>query len=208
MELKSLGKLAATLMLGAALTGCIDATVDVEVTSETTARMTLAQVMGADFYAMMKMETESEGEGADESDAPMSEGFCDDGELTEHVDGSATCTIVEEGDFETLAALNGDDNSIQFASAGPGLVRVSFPTADMRSEVGAEDDMDEETRKMMEAFFTGHAITISISGGEITETNMTRSEDRQSARHVLPFLDLINGTVELPDELFAIVKAP
>jgi hypothetical protein len=29
MELKSFGKLAATLMLGAALTGCIDAHVDV-----------------------------------------------------------------------------------------------------------------------------------------------------------------------------------
>jgi hypothetical protein len=207
MELKSFGKLAVTLMLGAALTGCIDANVDVVITGENTARVTLAQTMGADFYAMMNMEAESDAEGEAAADA-AAEGFCDEGELTEHADGSATCTIVEEGDFASLDLLNDEESSMTITAAGPGLVRVAFPTAEMANEVGAEDDMDEETKAMMEAFFTGHAITIKISGGEITETNMTLSSDKKSAEQVLDFLDLVNGTAELPDELFAIVKAP
>src|SRR5690349_17186533 len=101
------------LMLGASLAGCIDATVDVEVTSETTAKATLTQVMSADFYAMMKMNAEGE--------AAANE-FCTEGDLVENADGSATCTLVEEGTFEELAAMEGEDNALHFTSAGPGLV--------------------------------------------------------------------------------------
>ena len=35
---------------------------------------------------------------------------------------------------------------------------------------------------------------------------MTISADRKSAEIVIPFLDLINGTAELPPEVFATVK--
>jgi hypothetical protein len=199
MNVSSLGKLTATLLLGGALAGCIDAKVDVTVTSEQTAKVTLTQIMSAEFYAMVK---ESAEENADASD----DDFCAEGTLTELADGSATCVDVKEGAFADLD-FGDEEGSVEFASAGPGLVRVSLPTADMKAEIGADDEMDAETRSMLEAFFTGHAVTVSFSGAEVTETNMTLSADKTSAETVIPFLDLINGTVELPDELYAIVKA-
>ena len=199
MGLQSIAKLGAVLMLGASLAGCIDATVDVEITSETTAKATLTQVMGADFYGMVKMSGE-EGE-------PTADSFCSEGDLTEHADGSATCLIVEEGTFAELAAIEGEENALSFTSAGPGLVRIALPTAELTAELGADDEMDAETKQMVEAFFTGHTVTIRFSGAEITDTNMDLSTDKTSAETELPFLDLINGTVDLPDELYAVVRA-
>lgn len=200
MGLSTIVKCAAIFVLGASLVGCVDAEVDVAVTSDSTARATLTQIMGADFYAMVKMN-------AAESEASEDD-FCAEGELTENADGSATCVIVEEGDFATIAGLGDGENAIAFTSAGPGLVRVALPTEELTGEIGAADEMDAETRQMVEAFFAGRAITIRISGGEITETNMDKAADGQSAAKVLPFLDLINGTAELPAELYAIVRAP
>lgn len=199
MSLKTLGKLAATLVLGAALTGCIDADVTVEITSATTAKATLTQIMSADIYAMVAMSADSGEENGDS--------FCAEGELTENADGSATCVVTEEGAFAELSMGKGE-GAMVFTSAGPGLVRVALPTAEMKAEIGADDEMDEETRQMVEAFFTGHSITIRLSGAEVVDTNMTLAADRRSAETVLPFLDLINGTAELPEELFAVVRAP
>lgn len=196
MGLKIIGKLAATLALGAGLAGCIDVDVDLAITSQTTARATMTQTMGADFYAMVKMSGET---GDDE--------FCAEGDITENADGSATCVIVEEGAFADLSLGEGEDAMV-ITAAGPGLVRVALPTAEMKSEIGANEEMDEETRQMVEAFFAGHAITIRVSGAEVVETNMTLSADKRSAETMLPFLDLINGTTDLPDELFAVVRAP
>lgn len=198
MGFKTIAKLGATLMLGASLAGCIDATVDVELTSETTAKATLTQVMGADFYAMFKMN-------ASESESATSE-FCSEGDLVENADGSATCTLVEEGTFDELAAMEGEENALVFTPAGPGLVRVALPTGDLLGELNS-DDIDAETMQMVEAFFTGHTLTIRLSGAEITETNMDLSDDKRSAETELPFLDLIKGSAELPAEFFAVVRA-
>ena len=68
--------------------------------------------------------------------------------------------------------------------------------------------MDAETRKMVEAFFTGHAITVRFAGAEVTETNMTRTADGKAAEQVIDFLALINGTADLPEELYAVVRVP
>ena len=202
MNLKAIGKLAAVLLLGGALTGCIDADVDVVVTSQTTAKATMTQVMGADFYSMVKMNAEQA-----PADAPTDDEFCADGDLTENADGTATCVIEEEGPFADLT-FGSDEPTVAFAAAGPGLVRVSLPTAQMKSEIGADEAMDAETKAMVEAFFKGHAITLRFSGAEVTETNMTLSDDKSSAESKIDFLDLINGTTDLPDELFAVVRVP
>jgi hypothetical protein len=45
-----------------------------------------------------------------------------------------------------------------------------------------------------------------ISGKQITDTNMTLTDDRKAAEIVIPFIDLINGTLELPEELYATVR--
>jgi hypothetical protein len=193
-----------TRLLGAAgltlaLAGCIDATVDVEVLSPTTARATLTQVMGADFYAMVKMS-------AEETEGNEADAFCAEGELTEHEDGSATCVIAEEGTFDQLLeGMESEESGMSFTPAGAGLVRVAFDTTDMAEEVSGEEELDAETRQMMEAFFSGHTITIQVSGREVVETNMDVVDGK--AQKVVPILDLINGTAELPDELYAVVRA-
>ncbi len=199
MHLPLLGRLAATAALAAMLAGCIDVSLDVAVTSPTTARATMTQVMGADIYAMVKMGEES----GDTEEA----GFCDEGTLTETADGGATCIIVEEGAFADLD-LGQDEGGMRFTEAGPGLVRVALPTADMKAELGADEDMDAETKQMVDAFFAGRTLTVSVSGAEVVDTNMSRSDDGKTASEAIPMLDLINGTAELPDELFAVVLAP
>ena len=199
MSVKFLGKLAATALLAAGLSGCIDVNIEVAITSPTTAKATMTQVMGADVYAMVKMG--AEGEGASE------DSFCAEGELTENADGSATCTITEEGAFADLD-LGQDEGGMTFTEAGPGLVRVALPTADMQAELGAQEEMDEETRQMVEAFFEGRTMTIAISGAEIVESNMTISADKTKAEQVIDMLALINGAADLPDEIFAVVRAP
>ena len=202
MNLKAIGKLTAMLLLGGALAGCIDADVDVVVTSQTTAKATMTQIMGADFYSMVKMNAEQA-----PADAPTDDEFCADGDLTENADGTATCVIEEEGPFADLT-FGSDEPTVAFAAAGPGLVRVSLAPAQMKSEIGADESMDAETKAMVEAFFKGHAITLRFSGAEVIETNMTLSDDKSSAETKIDFLDLINGTTDLPDELFAVVRVP
>lgn len=202
MTLTTIGQLAATLLLGGALAGCIDARVDVALLSETTAKATVTQDMAADFYSMVKMSVEQAG-----ADAPKDDEFCAKGELTENADGSATCVIVEEGPFADLT-MGSDEQTIVFTAGGPGLVRVALPTADMQEEIGAGETMDEETRKMVEAFFAGHGVTLVFSGAEIVESNMKIAADKRSAEETIEFLDLINGTGELPDEYYAVVRAP
>lgn len=202
MVLKMVGKIAGMLVLGSALTGCIDATVDVTVTSETTARATLTQVMGADFYAMVKMGADGEGEGE------SADSFCAEGVLTENADGGATCVIVEEGPFEELQSLGDEQNALTFTAAGAGLVRVSLNTAEIMGDMGTDEEFDAETMQMIEAFFTGHSFTLRVSGAEVTETNMELAADKKSAAIVLPFLDLLKGTADLPEELFSVVRVP
>ena len=198
MGLNWAGRLAGILLLAAGLAGCIDAKVDVTVTSMTNAKAVMTQVMAPEFYAMVKTNAAQAG-------APAEDEFCSKGGLTENQDGSATCVLAEEGPFAGLSMGN-EKQTITFTAAGPGLVRVALPTADVKSEIGVDDKMDEETRQMIEAFFKDHAITLHFAGLEVTETNMTLAADRKSAEQVIPFLNLIDGTANLPDELYAVVR--
>lgn len=198
MTLKTIGKLAGAVLISAGLAGCIDATVDVEVTSDTTAKATMTQEMGADFYTMIKAS-------AAEDETASSDDFCAEGELTENSDGSATCVITSEGAFADLT-FGEDEEAVTFAPAGPNLVRVALPMEEMKGELGADETLDEETQQMIEAFFAGHAVTVRFSGVEVVESNMEISADKTTAEEVIPFLDLLNGTAELPDELYAVVR--
>lgn len=200
MRLGSIGQLAGALALTAGLAGCIDVTMDVEILSETNGKATTTMEMGADFYAMAKAGMGAEGQGAG------MEGFCtEEGDvLTENADGSATCITIEEGSFADLKIGEGDDGS-KVEVISPGVVRVSFSTADMQSEVGGEEQ-DEQTKAMMQAFFEGHNVTLRVRGREIIETNLPNRPDGGTAEIVIPFLDLLNGATDLPAELFATVR--
>jgi hypothetical protein len=197
MSLNILGKVAGILALTVGLAGCMDVTMEIDVQTETTGKMTTTSVMGADVYAMMKA-----GAGSDDAD---DDGFCKEAgaTLTENADGSATCLLVVEGPFAELNGEDAKDDGAKFEVVSPGVVKVSFTTEDMKGELGTEGQ-DEETKAMMVQFFEGHSITMRIKGKEILDTNMTKTGN--AAEIVIPFLDLINGTVELPPELYATVK--
>lgn len=197
MSLNLFGRVAGILALTAGLAGCMDVTMEIDVQTETTGKSTTTSVMGADIYAMVK--SGAGGEGSDD------DGFCKEAgaTLTENADGSATCVLVVEGPFAELNGKEAKDDGAKFEVVSPGVVKVSFTTEDMKGELGT-DGQDEETKAMMVQFFEGHAITIRIKGKEILDTNMQKTDN--AAEIVIPFLDLINGTVDLPPELYATVK--
>lgn len=196
LKLELIGKLVAVPALALALAGCIDVDMDVALTSDTTARVTTTQTIGADFYEMVAA-----------GGADGEEGFCVPENLTETDDGGAICVDVKEGDFVEL--LEGEvEGGMVFATEGPNLVRVTLPLEGIEQEVGAGEELDAETRAMMASMFEGHAITISITGTEIVETNMERSDDGKSAVLVLNFMDIINGETGLDGDLFALVRTP
>lgn len=199
MTLQFFRRLSGIVLLTMGLAGCIDLTMDIQVLSETEGKATTTSVMAADFYAMVKA-------GAAGTEAKTEDGFCQEegAQLTENADGSATCVLTVEGKFADLK-LNEGDSGASFTVVSPGVVRVAFKTEDMKGELGTEEQ-DEQTKQMMQAFFEGKAITIRIRGKEVTDTNMTLSADKTSAEMVIPFLDLINGTIDLPPELYATVK--
>jgi hypothetical protein len=197
MKFSTIGKLAGALALTLGLAGCFDMTMDLQVTSETTAKATVTQVMGADIYAMIKQA----------GDQPDADKFCGkDGEtLTENADGSATCVSVSEGEFDKLAIADSDDDSKPtFTVVSPGVVRVAIKTEGMAGELGKEQD--PQTAEMMKQMFEGHFLTIRIGGRQVTDSNMTINDDGTYAELQIPFLDLINGTAKLPDELYAVVR--
>jgi hypothetical protein len=200
MKVATLGRLAGALTLALGLAGCIDMTMDVNVTSETTAVATVTQTRGADIYAMVK----SAGDDASDDDK-----FCVDANqtLTENADGSATCMSVSEGAFDSLDFGDDEDegNTPTFTPAGPGLVRVALKTEGMMGDLGADDDA--QTAAMMKQLFEGHYLTIRFGGAEVTDTNMTLSDDHATAEIKIPFTGLLDGTAELPDELYAVVRS-
>ena len=203
MSITAVGKFAAIGLLAAALTGCIDARVAVEVTSQTTARATLTQVMGSEFYAMMTLRAK-----AADPEGALQDVFCRDGALNELEDGSASCVVVTEGPFAALTLGAGQDMPITFTPAGNGLVRVALPTAELTRQTGRTATLDDETRQMIEALLVGRKLTLTVSGSAVTETNMTLSEDETAAEQVIPLLDLVRGKLELPTQYYAVVQAP
>lgn len=196
MSLNILGRIAGVLALTVGLAGCMDVTMEIDVLSETTGKATTTSVMGADIYSMVKA-----GAGSEESDE---DGFCKEkgATLTENADGTATCVLVVEGNLNELNESD-DDSGAKFEVVSPGVVKVSFTTEDMKGELGT-DEQDAETKAMMQQFFEGHSITIRIKGKEVLDTNMTKNGN--AAEIVIPFMDLINGTTDLPPELYATVK--
>ncbi len=199
MNLKTLGRVTGVVALTGMLAGCIDMTAEIDVLSETTGKATTTMTMGAEFYPMIKQMAEA----APEADS--SDGFCvEEGDvLTENADGSATCVSVKEGELATLSGSEGPSEDATFTVVSPGVVRVAFATENMSSQV--TEGQDEETAQMMKAYLDGHNVTIRIKGNKVIETNMTLSGDGKSAEIVIPFLGLIDGTANLPKELFAVV---
>lgn len=193
MSITALGKIAAVVLLGAGLSACVDVTVDVALTSETTAKATTTMVMGAEFHAMMTA-------GGD--------AFCGKGVASQTKDGGSSCVLVSEGPFAGLVLGTSDPLPVTFTPDGPGLIRVAVTSAVIEEEAGDQHAMDAETEQMMQAFVAGRKITIRFGGAEVTDTNMTLSADKTSAQTVIPMLDLMQDKAKLPEEFYAVVRVP
>ena len=208
MKLTTLGKIAGALAVTIALAGCVDMTEEVNVTSDTNAKTTMTMTMAADFYAMFKAADSASQEGA-----TTTEKFCSKpGEqLTENKDGSATCTATQDGAFADLTFEEGDSKPT-FTLVSPGVVKVAIPTATMAGNMGmggssdASAPDDQAGKAMLQQMFANHFLTIRVSGKQITDTNMTLSDDKTAAEIKIPFTDLFSGTAKLPDELYAVVS--
>jgi hypothetical protein len=197
MTFTTIARLAGVLLIGAGLAGCMDVTAEMEVTSETTGKATTVMTIGADIYPMIK-QAQASGE------ASSDDAFCkEEGDvLVENADGSATCTSVKEGTLEEIVSADGPNEDTVFTVVSPGVVRVAMKTDEMSSDV--TEGQDEQTKQMMITYFEGHNATIRIKGKKIVETNMTQV-DGNTAEMVIPFVDLLNGTANLPPELYAVV---
>ncbi|MBJ6987178.1 MULTISPECIES: hypothetical protein [unclassified Devosia] len=202
------GKFAAVLLLGAGLAGCMDADVEVSFMDSETAHVMTTTTMGADFYGMIKAaEAEAPADG-DDAMGEFSESFCAEGDLTENADGSAVCVEMMHGTLDELNAQNEEEGGIHFAAQDDGTVRVSMPMSALNAQLGAEEEMDADTKAMMVAMFEGHAITFTIIGEEILDTNMTVSDDKTSVSLELEFAKLLAGDTEFPKEYYALVRTP
>jgi len=195
MNFAPLGRLAGALALTLGLAGCIDMTSDVYVTSPTTAKAIVTSTMSGEFYPMFK----SGAAGEDQE-------FCAEAgsTLTEHADGSATCVVVSEGPFSALDFDDGGSAPV-FTTNPDGTVRIALKTEGMVGDLGLGDD--EESAAMLKTLFDGHFITLRFGGAEIVDSNMERAPD--AANYVetrLPFLGLMDGSLELPPELYAVIR--
>lgn len=239
MSIGALGKLAAGLMLAGMLAGCIDASLDVALTSDRTASVALTQVMRQDAYTTIglidgleasrqqaavkaaadaaKAKAEAEAAGKDASNIivpaiptaqlPLATQFCINGRLLKRVDGGATCMDSSEGAFADIG-LGDLEQPLSFDTQADGTVRIALPTEQLRRAANAAASLDPDSQAIVPALFQSRKIVIWFSGAEVTDTNMTLARDAKSASQEIAILDLINGTAKLPDQLYAVVRAP
>ncbi|MCD7058532.1 hypothetical protein [Pelagibacterium xiamenense] len=196
MNFAPIARLGGAVAVTLGLAACMDVTMDLEVLSETDGRATMTTSVSNDVYTMIEQQAD---EGGDE--------FCPDGEV---VAGDATteCIVTSEGAFDELDLGDGEDGGPRIEAIGNGQVRVSLPTGELNEEIsqGMGEEQDAEMMAMVSAMFEGHYITFNVSGGEIVDTNMDLAEDGMAASYQIPFADLMQGTLELPDELYAVVQ--
>lgn len=194
MTFAPIARLAGISVLTLSLAGCMDVAMTVDVQSETEAEGTVVTSMQADMVELMNAQA-----------AETGEEFCAEGEIVARGD-IVDCIVTESGPFADLS-LQGDDGQGPVIEAiGNGQVRVSFPTGDI-SESMAESmggEQDPQMMAMITQMFEGHSITLTVTGGEIVDTNM--DVDGQSASYELPFTALFDGSLQLPEELYAVVQ--
>jgi len=205
----NLARAAGALVLAAGLAGCMDVTMDIEVVDTDNARATRTIAMERDMYMMMDQMGQQMAEGAEGMPGGDMD-FCEDDDEVVMGDDTVTCVNTVEGSFaevleEGMGEGSGDEPQPTIVAEGNGLVRVTYPTGAMAEDM-AEDDADPQAMMMMNQMFEGKTMTLSVTGGEVVETNMTRSDDGMSARLEIPMLDMMTGEAKLPKQAFAVVR--
>lgn len=196
MTPSSLIRMAGAAALTLALGACMDIDMEVDILSETEAEATMVTSMAADMYEMMQAQ-------AVEGD----EEFCAEGEIVANGD-MIDCTMIQSGPFAELDFNAAEEGGPSIEAIGDGQVRVTFPTGEladaMAEDTGATDD--PQMQAMITAMFEDRAITMTVTGGPIVDTNMEMAADGMSATYEIPFTTLFEGDTGLPPELYAVVQ--
>lgn len=194
MTFAPIARLAGISILALSLAGCMDVAMTVDIQSETDAEATVVTSMQADMVELMNAQA-----------AETGEEFCAEGEIIERGD-IVDCVVAQSGPFAELDFDAEDGQGPLIEAIGNGQVRVSFPTGDITDSLADSmgGEQDPQMMAMITQMFEGHAITLTVTGGEIVDTNM--EVEGQTASFELPFTALFEGTIELPEELFAIVQ--
>ncbi|QJR20403.1 hypothetical protein [Pelagibacterium halotolerans] len=196
MTMTTLTRLAGAGGLALLLTACMDVSMTVDVQSETEAEATMVTSMAADMVELMN----AQAEGGDEE-------FCAEGELIENAD-MIDCVVVQSGPFDELDFEAEDGQGPMIEAIGGGQVRVTFPTGDLAESLDESmgEEQDPQMQAMITSMFEGHAITITVTGGTVVDTNMNISADGMTANYEIPFVDLFAATLDMPGELYAVVQ--
>lgn len=192
MSLSLATRAVGTLFMAGALSACVDLSINLDVVDANNGVGTTTIAMDRQFYDMSQQNSGG--------------GFCeDDGELT-LTETTATCVTTQSGTFDELfAGSDPSEPTPSIATLDNGQVKVTFPTGSL-VEQASEAGSDPETLAQMASYFENHFFSISVSGGQVVDTNMNIAEDGQSASLTVPILDMIKGEVDLPDEAYAVLQ--
>lgn len=177
------------------LAACFDVDMSIAFKDENNAEGTMVMKASPEFYAMM---------------SSSGEDFCgEDGEEAANEDGSHTCTETFTGTIDEI--LNDPDmgDGLTIERRDGGQIYVAFDLGDLTEEVAPPEEVGaeaEEMKKMMQAAFVGHKISINVSGAEIIETNGAVSEDGKTASFEIPLENLIEQTEPLPESFNVLLQ--
>ena len=179
---------AGALFLVTALSACVDANINLEVVDATHGVGTTTIAMDRTFY----------------DKNPKSSDFCRKGELSV-TESTATCVTTNSGTYEELfTSSDPQEPTPTVTTLENGMIRVVFPLGSL-AEQAALAGQDPQTLDMLNQFFADHVMSVSVSGGQVTDSNMEIAEDGQSASLSVPFLDMVKGEVDVPEEAYAVI---
>lgn len=192
MTISNILKAAAAFALAAGLSGCFDASFDITVNDTETATLTSAFTVPRE---MVSLEEITSGEFD----------LCSDHDEIVEGETTITCSQTTTGPFDELFDDSEEGEPVPtLTKTGPDTVRVSFPLSSFSEDMGA--DGDPQMRDMILQAFEGKTLSMRVSGGTITDTNMTLVDGGKAAELEASFVDLITGEAGLPGEAYAVVK--
>lgn len=166
------------------LAGCADISADVALLDEGTARATVSYTTDEATAASL---ADAVGPG---EEAPICENIAS---------GVVTCVMTRT---DTYAGLSEDGLKIDVQ---PDLqIKVSFDTSMLTGDLAAGPEQTD-FMEMYRELFVGRRMSLSISGGAVTESNMLIDGANQ-AKIDLSLEDVFSGDFDLPATYYAVIR--
>jgi len=182
------------------LAGCVDARLSVEVTSPATASVAVTQEVRAETMIALDVRA------GKTNTVDGFQSFCRGGARTLRAARGVSCTRQASGTFRTIMGARSMAAPVQFASAGPDLVRVSIPIAAVEAQIAAHQPRDADALAALPALLAGRGLTLHVEGGTVVSSNMDIAADLQAADKKISLLGLLQHSSKLPEEYFAVLR--